>query len=294
MDESGELYPSQAAGIEIYRRVFTPGPDRIQGGALLFHGLGDHIGCHRIAAELFRGRGFLSVGIDWPGHGLSGGRRGDIAGVAIAAALIAEAQAHLRSLLPPGGPVGIYAHSAGAFFALDYLSKQGRVADPTLLDWVWLSSPLLQPEYGQSRWRKLAAALAAKLAPRLTFDTGVRSERCRHRDENRDEPRDVVDLCHHLVSARLGADLLVHARNIERKASAIGDPVRLLITQGAEDAICPPAFSREFFERVPARDKTYTLLPGLLHEPLREPDNSRVLAAVEKWFDSAPAASARQ
>lgn len=288
MDESGEVYQSRAAGLKIYRRVFAPDSGRIRGGALLLHGLGDHIGCHLPAAELCCRRDLLSLGIDWPGNGLSGGKRGDIESVAVAAALIAEARSHLDSLLPPGSPVGIYGHSTGGFFALEYLTQQGLVPDSTLLNWVWLSSPLLRPDHRQHPLKRKMAPLAAKLAPRLLFDTGVRPERCHHIDDRRPNPENGSGLCHHLISARLGADLLAHAGKINEKAAAIRDPMRLLITQGADDTICPPEFSRDFFERAPARDKTFALFPGMLHEPLREPDNSPAVEAVGKWFDAAP------
>ena len=286
MEETGNTYVSEAAGIELFRRVFTPASGRIRGGALLLHGLGDHIGCHLAAVELFCRSDLLCVGIDWPGNGLSGGRRGDIEGVAVTTALIEENRAHLESLLPSGGPVGMYAHSTGAFFVLDYLARQGQVADATLLDWLWLSSPLLRPDHGQNPLKRVAVKLVAKLAPRLAFDTGVRSNRCRHIAETPEEDESNADLSHHFVSARLGADLLFHAGKLPEKAAAIRDPMRLLITQGGDDTICPPAFSRDFFDRVPARDKTYRLFPGMLHEPLREPDNAPVVEAVEKWLDS--------
>lgn len=286
---STDIYHSPAAdGLPICRHRFWPeGVPR--GRVTILQGLGDHIGCHRAAAEWFCARGYACAGVDWPGHGLSEGKRGHLAGLAVAFGLIEETQIWLDAETASAGEHILYAHSTGAFFALHWLDrfpiKQGLVSDPTGYDRIWLGSPLLKPDHGQPRWLIRAAGWLAKLAPTLTIDTRVRPERARHLNANAGPPDAVEALCHHRVSTALGADILRHAPRTAGTARRLTDPLSVLITQGDEDTICPPAFSRAFFEAIPARRKTYALLPGNRHETLREPDNSPVRAAVERWLD---------
>jgi len=287
MHESGELYHSDAADCEIYRRVFVPQSGEAGGGIVMAHGLGDHLGCHLLAAELFCGHGRMAAGIDWPGHGFSEGRRGHIDGVDTAIHLIAETCRFLRARLGPDAPLGFYAHSTGALFALHYfeMNQQGRFGDPTLFDRIWLGSPLLRPDHGHHPLKQLGAGLVGRIFPRLLLDTGVRPEKCRHVDRETAKANGDYDLCHHRVSAGLASELLRYGKRNAAAAGILDDPTRILITQGGEDGICPPEYSRTFFDRIPAREKTYALLPDLFHEPLREPNNGALIQAVDDWLD---------
>lgn len=281
-----EPYASTGAGTTVCRHLFIPPVPEPSGRVLLLQGLGDHLGCHRRAAELFASRGLLGAGVDWPGHGRSEGKRGHIANLEVTHRLIEETLERLGEIGGRSGPTLLYAHSTGAFFCLDYLRTMSRPDGASRFDGVWLSSPLLQPAHGQPSLLVKAAPWIARLAPTLTFDTGVRPERCRHlTPESAADPAEA--LCHHRVSAALGAALLAASVDLPELARALTDPLRVLITQGEEDTICPPAFSREFFRAIPAVRKTYALLPGLRHECLREPDPAPVLDAAAAWLDSA-------
>ncbi|MCB1236535.1 MAG: alpha/beta hydrolase, partial [Verrucomicrobiae bacterium] len=163
-------------------------------------------------------------------------------------------------------------------------TQQGMVGDSTLFDRVWLSSPLLRPRHGQ-HWLKIAGArLVARWFPEAILDTGVRPAKCRHVDAAKAKAAGDYDLCHHFISVSMGAELLAAGDRLADAAPPLGDPVRVLITQGLEDGICPPAFSHAFFEKIPARDKLYVPLPGLRHETLREPGNELLIEAVEAWL----------
>lgn len=294
MHLTGETYRSEAAGLGIHRQIFHPaGRDPI-GGAVLLHGLGDHLGCHLRAAELLCERGYLCVGIDWPGHGRSEGKRGHINGLRSVFRLIDETIAWLSARrLPPDAPRGVYAHSTGAFALLHHridrerrASKEGRVADSTLFDWIWLSSPLLRPDHEQPRLLVAAAPFLAMLAPGFILDTKVRPEKTRHEAVEGTSASLEMDGCHHWVSAAFGADLVRHGRRINEAAPLIREPTRLLLSQGEADEICPPEFSRDFFDRVGTTRKTYALFPGMRHEVLREPNNAPAIARITDWLDA--------
>lgn len=291
MHLSGETYPSTAAsGLGIHRQVFHPDTPEPRGAAILLHGLGDHLGCHLRAAEMLCERGYLCTGVDWPGHGRSEGKRGHINGLKTVFGLIDETLAWLEDQdLPAGAPRGIYAHSTGAFGLLNHLrhrrTQPGPVPDSTLFDWIWLSSPLLRPDHGQPRLLVRVAPLLARLAPRFILDTKVRPESTRHLIDGGTAAGQEMDGCHHWVSAAFGADLVRQGRRVNETADFIHEPTRLLLTQGENDDICPPEFSRAFFDRVATAQKTYALFPGLRHELMREPGNAPALERIGAWLD---------
>ncbi|MBL9151542.1 MAG: alpha/beta fold hydrolase [Verrucomicrobiales bacterium] len=290
---SSEFAASDASrGLRLHRMLCRPESGPVLGRAVVLHGLGDHLGCHRAAMELLCDRGYVCAGFDAPGHGKSEGRRGHIDGVESLFGVIEETVGRLDAIVGPVGPRLLYAHSTGAFYALVHLlaisMKQGSISDQTLFDRIWLSSPLLRPDHGQNRFLIAAAEWLSRLIPGVTLDTGVRPERCRRLVPGT-TPDEVERLCHCRVSVALGASLLRHARDADAAAERLRDPADLLITQGADDTICPPAYSRAFFDRVPATRKRYVLLPGTLHEPLREPDNGPILAAAGRWLDGGDA-----
>lgn len=292
MHLTGESYVSPSMdGASLHRQIFHPTRGESAGTVLLMHGLGDHLGCHLRAAEMFCDRHFLGAGVDWPGHGRSDGKRGHIDGLEQVFAVIDETLDWMDSQSFPSGPRGLYAHSTGAFFALHYLyhREQTRPRDPEagpLFDWIWLSSPLMRPDNDHSAPVIWASRWLARFYPTFTFDTKVRPERSRHIVPEGPAASEQMDGCHHHVSAALGAGLVNAGRWLDRTAPLIHDPTRLLLTQGEEDGICPAEFSRDYFEKIPARDKTYALLPGLRHEIMREPGNEKVVAMIEAWLDA--------
>ena len=292
MDESTDYYHSASAGGRLHRRVFTPhgvSVGQLNGVVLLVHGLGDHMGCHEKAARMFCRQGLIAAGVDWPGHGLSYGVRGHSREVGSLLKLISESLTDLRSRLPKGAPVGLYAHSAGAFVLLQFLRQQALLGSesknkPSSFPFVWLSSPLLRPTHGQSFLKIKIGKWLSKIAPGLRFDTGVRSDRCYPADLEtglrQDDP-----LKHHKISLAFGSDLMARSAYLAECAQAFSEPSRLYISQGGADQICPPEFSQQFFDLVPLAqaDKVYRLFPGVLHEPLNDPIAPDLLVDLGHW-----------
>jgi len=286
MDERGEKFHSVAAGRSLYRTIFRGRTDRLPGFAVLMaHGWGDHMGCHRRAAQMFVDLGGMAIGVDWPGNGKSSGIRGHMAGVDVGVEILREELAALREELAAMGgedlPLGFYAHSTGCPIGVKFLAEAGT----SEFAFAWLSSPLARPEAGQAEWKIRAAAWIARLVPKLPFDTGVRLARCHRADPVTGEFGDDTD-CHPLISAGFGNELAMRSRNgeIMQWARSLKDPLRLLMTLGTKDTVCPPEYGREFFEAMPLNDKTLIELPDFLHEPLRDGYWRDALAAVKPWL----------
>ena len=285
MQLESEYYQSEITGTTIFRRVVSPETVSPVGVVLMLHGLGDHQGCHDVAAELFTKFNLACVGIDWPGNGQSEGKRGDMAGVEVAADLITETRQFISGRFPgiSRDGIGVYAHSTGCFLltrALD-LGETGTAG----VHWAWLSSPLVNPLHAQNWLKRKSAPIIAGIFPRLTFPTGVSRRKCVHLHTGTPVP--VIEGKHKRVSARFGYDLMLHASEISHSAASFADPTRVLITQGGEDEVCPPNYSREFFDKIPASHKVYHLAESLRHEPLREPENTEFLEFVSDWLKKA-------
>jgi len=286
LDERGEHFHSVAAGRTLYRTIFRAPTDQLPKFAVLMaHGWGDHMGCHRRAAQMFIDRGGMAIGVDWPGNGKSSGIRGHMAGVDQGVKILRETLTTLRDELADLGaddlPLGFYAHSTGCPIGVKFVAE----SDASTFRFAWLSSPLARPEAGQADWKISAAGWVARFLPKLPFDTGVRLARCHRADPETGNFGDDTH-CHPLISAGFGDDLAMRSKSGEVMAWAcsLSDPLRLLMTLGSDDTICPPQYGREFFEAMPLSDKTLIELPGFLHEPLRDGHWRDAVVAVEPWL----------
>lgn len=269
-------FRSRATGAEIHR-ISAVGESCARGTVLAVHGLGDHILCHEKAIELFARSGYRVEGFDWPGNGSSSGSRGSLPGVALAGELIDEFIELLEEQ-----PAGVYAHSTGGFISLPFIAaNQERLG----LEWLWLSSPLLRPARNQPGWKISLAGFLERSMPNLTVPTGVKPLDCYHTDQIDEEKQAEYDRgCHSRVSLRFANDLIRWEERVLGAALELRDPLEVLITQGSEDRICPPEFARELFSSIPVEKKTFLSLEGLLHEPLREPENRWFIDSVESWL----------
>ncbi len=268
---------SSTTGTGIYRRHVDV--DRAE-KVLLLHGLGDHIGCHDWAAKLLLQSGFSPEGFDWPGHGQSTGRRGDIPGVDAAIQLIDEMINQMKS-----PPVGVFAHSTGGFVLLHYLDEKICRGETIPFRWIWLNSPLLRPGHNQSALKKYGAKWLGQYLPRLTFPTGVTRKHCCHMENaNKGDPRTDFEGCHNRVSLRYGNSLLDYESKGFSTGIPIPDSLRLLFSQGNEDPICPPHLAMNFFQQIPAIDKTFILIKGARHEAFREEDPQSFHNSAAAWL----------
>jgi alpha-beta hydrolase superfamily lysophospholipase len=244
---------------------------------VLLHGMGEHAGRYGDVAQVFASHGVEFCGVDIPGFGRSKGQRGHMEGLWVPLVVISEAVEYLRGRLPAGARLGIAGHSFGGFLALAYLGRFREV-----FDFAWLSSPLIEPgRHTGSIMRRIALAVEP-LLPRFVLKHGIRPERCT-RDPKRAEEVRADPLIHGWVSLRIGRMLLDEAPNLLRRP--LNPRLRMLVTQGGADGVCPPEFMKRFFDAANLEDKTLREFEGLLHEPFRDVGGERVLEALGQWLD---------
>jgi alpha-beta hydrolase superfamily lysophospholipase len=281
MIESTDTYQS-STGYSVHRREFTPDDGGTRHAGLIFlHGLGDHSGRHQRHLRYFAERGIHCVGIDLPGHGLTGGKRGYISGgMKTVEKLVGENIAYLREFLPEGAKIGIAGHSMGGFLSLHYLTE-----NPEDFDFAWISSPLIDPAYRVSRFTRWAGRLLGAICPRYTLRSKVRSTMCK-RDPEEIESSRKDPLVHRCLTLSLGIMLLKHAPSLSLRCRNLSPDLNLMITHGSEDEVCPSALSRLYYDQLTLPRKRFELFDGLLHEPFNDIGREKVFDAIEDWLDA--------
>jgi alpha-beta hydrolase superfamily lysophospholipase len=138
-----------------------------RGTVVLSHGLGEHLGRYAHVAAFFNRLGWDACGLDHRGHGLSEGKRGDIA----------EPDSLLRDLgqfigtvraAHPTRAVLLLGHSMGALLAARYVAE-GLMAQPQAwhqpVSGLVLSSPPI--DMGLGLLQRALLAVTPALLPRL-------------------------------------------------------------------------------------------------------------------------------
>ena len=59
-----------------------------------------------------------------------------------------------------------------------------------------------------------------------------------------------------------------------------------LMLLGGQDTVTDPGAGRAFFDRIGTEDKTLTIYPKMMHEPLNEIGRGQVLDDVLRWIEA--------
>ncbi len=265
-------------GMEIARREFSPVEGCVRGGVVLLHGIGEHTARYGQVMRRLTERGMVCVGVDWPGHGISPGKRGHIDSLEVVHTLVHETVTNVRARLQEAGRapvVGLVAHSMGALLALDYLRRF-----PDDFGFAWVNAPPLDPAGKRSRAYIGFARGLEVLFPRWTVHNGIKSSMC-FETSDREFVAEARKFCHSRISLRLGVTLLETAREVRKSARRFKDSLELLVTQGGADPVCSPAQTRAWFETLELEGKSYREFPGHLHECWRAEE---VVDAAVEWI----------
>jgi alpha-beta hydrolase superfamily lysophospholipase len=239
---------------------------------VISHGFGEHIGRYGHVAARLNDAGYLVVGADHHGHGLSDGHRGMInferAVADLDTVVLSQREVH------PQLPIVLLGHSMGGGIALRYaIAHQDRLAG------LILSAPLVMVE--AHPLVKLAGALIARICPRLPLvelDPALVS-----RDPAVVEAYEADPLVRHTpIPAGTVLEFLHHAGTILDDAEDIALPTLLL--WGTADGLCPPAGARALADALESADLSTRTFDGLFHEIFNEPERDAVLDAVVLWL----------
>lgn len=255
--------------------------DPPRGAAILVHGQGDCAERHATTVEPLLERGIACTAVDLPGHGHSPGQRGHIPGFDTVGRILTHARSAFEQRI--GFTVkGWVAHSMGGLLAIHHVS---RLTQPTPR-YLWLSSPLIDPGAGRSWFMHCLTRCFGGVFPRIPLRTGVRASDCREADERQEPDRTIMDeLGHDRITLGWASALLRLGDSLPSAVAALDRSIRVLVTQGLDDPICPPDFARRFFDQLPQESKRWIGLPGARHEPFADSNADELKKAVATWLD---------
>lgn len=204
----------------------------------LVHGIGEHSARYHHLAEYFNQAGFAFTAVDLPGHGQSGGKRGDIASFDDFYQAIDFLLAESANLYPDKDLV-LYGHSMGGLISLAYLLKQ----KPTSIKKTIITSPWLKLQNPPPKAMLAFAKFMDKVLPHLILKSGLDArDICREKN--------VVDayvndpLVHDKISVRLFVDAIKAVDYVHENIGQLQIP--LFMAHGTADKICSYEASKQF------------------------------------------------
>jgi alpha-beta hydrolase superfamily lysophospholipase len=261
-------------GLDLFVRRWRDESVAHQWTVVLVHGLGEHGGRYAHLAEWFAPLGATVYAMDLRGHGRSGGQRGHAPSLNALLDDIDVVLHHARE--ESGAPIVLLGHSFGGLLAIAYALDR-----PDRLDRAIFSAPLLIVKARVPGWKRAAASILPKVAPRLSLSNAVDPNLLSHDPaiaaEYRSDP-----LVHDRLSAGMYGDTIARGETFIARAPELRVPFLLL--HGRDDRIVDPAGSQRFFARAAAPERAFCLYPGMFHEVLNEVDHEKVFADMDSWL----------
>jgi alpha-beta hydrolase superfamily lysophospholipase len=278
--EYKEAYWNPEPEASRFYRLWQPGV-RPRAAAVIIHGYGEHGGRYGEIAEALVHEDAAVFVPDLYGHGHSAGTRAFNPGTEI---LVDEIHAFLLNTVLPAFDTGeemplfLMGHSMGGGLALLYALRHQELLSGLILS----GSAVLLGGSG-SRRQRLAARLAAALAPRLPLipfdETGISR---------------IPEVVHGYMN-----DPLVYKGKMRAKTAyellrfqTLISPELLetlelpvLIYHGGSDSIVPPASSEHLYRHIGSKDTIYELFPEAFHEVHREPEKEQLFGLLRNWLD---------
>jgi alpha-beta hydrolase superfamily lysophospholipase len=219
---------------------------------------------------------FDFVAVDYRGHGRSPGRRG----------VVREFEELVRDLQSTvtwvrkqrdGLPIFLLGHCAGGQVAIRVAHEnRGEIAG------VIASNPMIRIGMPVPPGKARLGKLLAKLAPWVTLNADLPVEGMT-RDPLMLERYRTDKLRHKRISPPLYFGLVEGGETLLDSARQIQTPMLLLV--GGQDPVLSTASTHEFFGRVGSGDKTLSLYPEMLHEPLNELGRERIFDDLARWLE---------
>ena len=263
-------------GLNIFYRVYRAEDEK--GRLVIAHGLGEHAGRYGTVAAQLLPRGISIWAPDHRGHGRSDGPRGHISSFYQYIDDLHTLIGFSREHLPEGMKLFLLGHSMGGLIALRFAARF-----PDVIDGLIISSPALGVPQKPSPLLTGIARILSTLRPTFGFPNGLDASKISH-DEAvvrayLDDP-----LVHARVSARWFTEFIAAMEAANRSVSEMQLPILMQIA--GDDHLTSVDASKQFFEGIPAADKTLRLYEGLYHEVYNEEKQQRahVLDDLESWL----------
>lgn len=270
-----EFYKTRGDGLNLFFQSWESGRPA-KAVVCLMHGLGEHSGRYAHVAEALNRGGYHLMALDLPGHGKSGGKRGDLPaydglGEDVSLLLVEALKRY------PTIPQILYGHSLGATLVLYHCLR----FKPTLAG-VVATGPGLMTALQEQKGKIALAKLLGSLLPGVTIASGL-DVTSLSRDPAVIERYIKDPLVHNRATLGFAVNSMSAISYIYENAKAWELP--LLIMHGTADRLTYPRGSELFAEMVRPGICTLRLWEGLFHELHNEPEKEEVFAYLISQLD---------
>jgi alpha-beta hydrolase superfamily lysophospholipase len=252
--------------------IVSPGEDT-RAVIIMVHGLGEHVQRYTGWAGLFREQRVGFTGMDLPGHGRSGGRRGHIRSYSQTDEMI-DVLINTCYRTFPDTPLYIYGHSLGGGLVLDYLLRKKPKVKGAIV-----TSPWLRLSFEPSRSKLILASAMKFIIPWLAQPSGLIVDHISH-DKKIIERYKTDPLVHDRISVSLFNNAMNAAKYSLDHAAELTVPT--LLIHGSDDLICSPEGSREFASKTDMVD--LKIWDGGYHELHNEVFSEDVFRYIIHWM----------
>jgi len=273
--EHGQGEFKGARGFRIFYQWWRPEESRAV--LLVVHGYAEHSGRYMNLVNYFVPRGYAVYALDHRGHGRSQGRRGYVERFRYYLDDLKAFHDLVRER-EPRRKIFMIGHSMGGLIALAYALRHQEEMDGLIL-----SGAGVRVGEGLSPLTVALGKLLSVITPRAGM-VKIEAEAI-----SRDPTVVKAYVNDPLVytgkiSARLGAEMLAVAQEVERRASELRLPC--LIMHGGADRLANPDGSRMLYERISSEDKALKIYRGFHQEIFNEPERERVFRDMEAWLEA--------
>lgn len=269
-------------GVALFYRYWTQ-PNAEAPALILVHGLGAHTGWFVDMGSALNERGLAVYAVDLRGFGRSGGPRGHVrrGGVLVddCAAFVAEVRRR-----QPGARVYLLGHSMGAILATYVAALDARA---NTLSGLILLNPWVQQTKGASP--PLSTTVRIVLGGLMRSDKVPESNAG---SESRTmtgnpEARNMLDSDSYWVRGRSASFLfqvggLLRA-GVRRQARQVRAPS--LVIQCGGDQVVEHGASRRLYDALGVTDKTWKVVPGMMHDAEFEVDRAPLDDLIAGWIE---------
>ena len=259
---------------ELFYRVY--GPTRAKGILIILHGLGEHSGRYQDFAEFLAEAGWKTYLYDQRGHGKTPGIRSFVETFDI---LVEDLHQFVTFVTAQEGrrKPFLLGHSFGGQVVINYLTKY-----PSEVRGVILSSPNIRLAMTVPWIKKFLGKWVACILPGLSIPNDINPRWISH-DKKIVQAYQEDPLVQNRITLRLGSELLENLEKVPPMASKIKTPI--LLFQGSADKVTCPDGTKEFYQKIPGKDKELKIYPGFFHETLNEQGKKQVYHDVAKWLE---------
>ncbi|MFX1605843.1 MAG: alpha/beta hydrolase [Promethearchaeota archaeon] len=264
-------------GTRMFMALWRPDDDKPRALVIALHGVGGHAGDMINIGEFLADKGFAVFAPDQRGFGHYSGTKGHVMSFEeyvedIQNLVMQVKDTYLNKI------TYLFGSSLGGLNAISYVLKYTRTVDGLLLQCPAVSHI---EEFGIGK--RFAGSILSALNVKRYEPTGIEysdvSRNSEHIKRLENDPLRV-----NVVTPRFGMELLKASKEALRSAPDIILPV--ILQQAGADKVVDPEKSREFFENLGSKDKTWHLYDGLYHQLHAEPEKDQVLGDLYNWLDT--------